>query len=324
MIECKLCKKWFKAITPTHLKIKHNLTIAEYDAPRYTSETIEKLRTKPQWNTGLTSKTDERIRKMSNKLLGRPAWNAGLTTETDEHLKTVGLNRRGKKGQYLACDYCDKKFYRANSQIKSSGGHHKKNNYCSKECKYNASRGFKPWNKDLNKENSDKIKALSIKLSEAHKNNPKYIWSVERKKKWNEKMKPYRDVRQWTEEQRKHMSMISANQRKWHSISKPELKIKGILNLLELKENIDYFHNKGIKLLTDRWKRPDFRLELDKTIIEYDGKYWHPEGNEKDKQRNLEYEKLGYTLYILNEDDELEMRVNEIVCQTKKKRKHIR
>ena len=38
-------------------------------------------------------------------------------------------------------------------------------------------------------------------------------------------------------------------------------------------------------------------------IIEYDGKYWHKKNNNKDNTRNGIYEKQGYDILIINEDD---------------------
>ena len=47
------------------------------------------------WNKGLTKETDERMKKIGNKLKGRQSWNTGLTKETDERVKKSSDNHKG-------------------------------------------------------------------------------------------------------------------------------------------------------------------------------------------------------------------------------------
>lgn len=48
---------------------------------------------------------------------------------------------------------------------------------------------------------------------------------------------------------------------------------------------------------------PDFIDEENRIIVEFDGKYWHKNTNDKDIKRNNTYNAYGYKLLSLNEDD---------------------
>jgi very-short-patch-repair endonuclease len=45
-------------------------------------------------------------------------------------------------------------------------------------------------------------------------------------------------------------------------------------------------------------------------LIEFDGVYWHKDSQEKDIRRNETYEKLGYKLLIINENDLINNKIN--------------
>ena len=157
-----------------------------------------------------------------------------------------------------------------------------------------------PWNFGLTKETSETVKLAGQKISKIAKGNPRYKWSDARKQNFISKITGHKGSIV-SEEQKKKLSELAANQRKWFSISSSELKIKKRLIEAGFIEGTDFVHNQGLKLLTGKWKRPDFRFPKTKTILEFDGERWHKEGNEKDAERNKEYERLGYRVIILSE-----------------------
>lgn len=160
-------------------------------------------------------------------------------------------------------------------------------------------KGHKPWNFGLTKETSEKVQAIAQKIS-ADRGNPKRRWSEEKKLNFISKVTGHKGPIV-SEEQRKRLSMLASNQRQWFSISSYELKIKQKLIEAGFIETRDFSHNEGIKLLTGRWKRPDFTFPQLRIIIEFDGEKWHKTGNDKDATRNQEYARLGYDVIILTE-----------------------
>lgn len=90
-----------------------------------------------------------------------------------------------------------------------------------------------------------------------------------------------RKMREWTIKHNKTMNL--------HSPSKPERKMKEILEKIETK----YIHQKIIEVFT-----VDFFIPEKMLIIEVDGKYWHnyPNGTEKDKIRDKKLQELGYKI----------------------------
>lgn len=133
MIKCEICSKKLKAITHTHLRVKHGMTTGDYSKIYPNSPTT--------WSKGLTIETDERVKRfvehpnvMKNrfkkgqhpspstefykgfkhteetkaKMKGRMPWNKGLTKEDDARLKAslerknkISIKMRGKSTKWL-------------------------------------------------------------------------------------------------------------------------------------------------------------------------------------------------------------------------------
>jgi len=91
MIKCKLCGKYFKIITNTHLKAAHQCTLKDY---------TKKFGTK---NCGfispnLLSKNDPRFKKWKESLKKRPAsWSKGYTKETNPSVLKISETFKRKK-----------------------------------------------------------------------------------------------------------------------------------------------------------------------------------------------------------------------------------
>ena len=82
--------------------------------------------------------------------------------------------------------------------------------------------------------------------------------------------------------------------------TKPELKIKRILDKLGLEENKDYYHNKRIKVKKGKYYYPDFLILKDdkREVIECSPRIWHSRWNRDDEGKknyflNKNYEYLS-------------------------------
>lgn len=92
MAQCQLCKHKFKAITNTHLKAAHNLTLFEYKK-RFPDQKIG-FSILPN----LLQKNDPRFIKWKNSLKKRNvSWNKGYTKETHSGLLKLSQTMKKKK-----------------------------------------------------------------------------------------------------------------------------------------------------------------------------------------------------------------------------------
>lgn len=97
---CKICNKYFKQITESHLKIRHSISMKEYksmfpDYEIFDKEDIElyKLMQKERRMNG----SKEGFQKGHKMQIGRPSWNKGLTKDTDERVKKYSNLLKGRK-----------------------------------------------------------------------------------------------------------------------------------------------------------------------------------------------------------------------------------
>lgn len=115
VVQCLICKKFFKGITNTHLE-KHKLTLEQYKDVFKTSYLWNKNRT--SWVKGLTKETDERVRKLSNntqKTILRKYGVTNISKVPDIMEKMVETRRKtdnygkGKKKEGTSKNLKDKK-----------------------------------------------------------------------------------------------------------------------------------------------------------------------------------------------------------------------
>ena len=83
-----------------------------------------------------------------------------------------------------------------------------------------------------------------------------------------------------------------------------ERKIKEWLELNNMKEGLEFFHNSRVKL-RGRWYWLDFVVPESRTVIEYSPEVWHKLWNRKsaDERKKEALEELGYNLLSLNDKD---------------------
>lgn len=145
--------------------------------------------------------------------------------------------------------------------------------------------GSKPqWNKGLTKETDERVLKNSLAVKKAIlklRENGKAVgcfckeyWTAEKRKNQSEQKKKF-----YAEHPEKHPNRKLAGNRK--QMTYPEQVAFDWLTL----HNIEFEHQKefcfnGIKRFVD------FYIPSKKMFIEIDGEYWHPEGNDIDKQKD--------------------------------------
>lgn len=199
-------------------------------------------------------------------------------------------------GKY-SCPYCDLSF------SKFGISNHIKQTHKGID---NGMKGKTPWNKGLNKENNSSVLDMSKKISIIMKEKSKKgllskpfskdYWTDEERKKKSEEKKKF-----FEENPEMHPNRLLANNR--NNMSYPEKIAYDYLTKLD----VDFEHQK--KILN---YYPDFVIS-NNIIIEIDGEYWHPIGNEKDRIRDLELNNLGYKVYRIRSKEKIEQRIDEIL-----------
>lgn len=85
----------------------------------------------------------------------------------------------------------------------------------------------------------------------------------------------------------------------------PELRIKKILDMLGLKENVDYFHNRRVRNDRGYFYYPDFMLDGFRKVIECSPRIWHGKyWNISDKERADFFHSIGYDYIRLDDHTE--------------------
>jgi len=85
----------------------------------------------------------------------------------------------------------------------------------------------------------------------------------------------------------------------------PEVRAKKILDSMGLRENIDYYHNKRIRVGKGRYYYPDF-IVFDKIVFGVDPSIWHTMWNRDDNAKITYLKKLGYEYVSLSDKNERE------------------
>ena len=148
------------------------------------------------------------------------------------------------------------------------------------------------WNKGLTKETDERVKhnakAVSIAMKKGIANGSiinrctSIYWTAEKRKAQSEEKK-----RLYAEHPEKHPNCKLAGNRK--QMTYPEQIAFDWLST----SNIEFEHQK--EFCFDGIKRfVDFYIPSKKMFIEIDGEYWHPEGNDRDKQKDEIALKNGY------------------------------
>jgi hypothetical protein len=104
------------------------------------------------------------------------------------------------------------------------------------------------------------------------------------------------------------------------SYSPPEMKIKIILEKFGLVEGKDFVHNARVRYSKRISYYPDF-LIWNKFIIEYSPAVWHKlywNTEEKFKVRKKRLEKLGYIVFVIEKEEEIEERMKRILAKVMK------
>lgn len=99
--------------------------------------------------------------------------------------------------------------------------------------------------------------------------------------------------------------------------SPPERRIKAILEEHGLIEGKDFVHNKRIKYSNRISYYPDF-LVFNKFIIEYSPHVWHKlywNMEERFKLRTRRLKELGYEVFTIEREEEIERKVKQILKQ---------
>lgn len=187
----------------------------------------------------------------------------------------------------LLCKHCNK-------ECKNGNSHRNHERTCPK----NENRVYKsgmlgksPWNKGLTKED-ERVRRGAETLSKNTKGKPGRPYTEEQKKAKSIWRKQYH-----LDNPEEHPNRKLAGNRK--KISYPE---RVALEWLE-RNNIVFEHQKKIGPYY-----PDF--VVGKNIIEIDGEYWHNE--EKDKEKNCFFAKMGYTIYRIKAKEMIEKRLSNI------------
>ena len=182
----------------------------------------------------------------------------------------------------IKCDYCGKQFSRVLSAIKE-------NNYCSLACKYLDPKLKEKIGASLR--NSEKFQKFRASQKRKNMEGVRVSKDTEFKKGW-----------QYTEKGREIIKKRLKTLRT--KTSKPELKVKELLESLELP----YEHVGGGQLIIGS-KNPDFvRIDGEKCIIEVFGTYWHdPEvckyWHQTEEGTKNYYGAYGYEVLVIWEDE---------------------
>lgn len=164
-------------------------------------------------------------------------------------------------------------------------------------------KGIPAWNKGLTKKTDERIKAQAESLSSYMKNK---ISNGEHSGAWT--------AEYWTEDRRREKSKEKKDLYKKFPEKHPNRKLANnrikmtypekVAHDWLVSQNISFIHQ--AKILS---YFVDFKVGT--LLIEIDGERWHPIGNEKDQQRDLELLKHGYTVVRIRSKEKIEERLKE-------------
>jgi very-short-patch-repair endonuclease len=191
-----------------------------------------------------------------------------------------------------------------------------KNSFVNHErtCKLNPNRTLtwlvlnkdklQPWNKGLSKEKDTRLAKQAKQISNTLK-----------QKFENGFKTPAHTNEYWTPERRKQKSLWKKEQHK----NNPELHPNRLL--AKNKTKMTYPEQVAFNWLTNKkyvfeYQKPIVNFFVDfcvgNIVIEIDGERWHPIGNEKDKQRDITLNSLGFKVYRIRSKEKIEKRLEDI------------
>jgi len=237
------------------------------------------------WNKGLTKETNESVKKTSESLKGKK-----LSNETKRKLSE---SLKGKKAWNKGIPRSEKTKEKLSKSMKgknAKGDHYLYGKHLSEEVKRKISKTLK---------GHKHSKETRRKNSEAHKGKKAYWYgkhhSKESKRKMSKARKKYLKNPEARKMQRIFILKRLQNYKGPYKDTKPELKMKEILNNL----NIPFEHQFRLENYLF-----DFKIKGKNILIEVDGDYWHGnpkiykdlnEMQKKMQKRGLEKGKLAKT-----------------------------
>lgn len=278
-MRCLICKKNFKAITPMHLKNKHNITTIQYKE-LFPTKNIKMIsckkalkRTQKAWETKRKRGTDKKILKGVYKQCLFCGIDFYASKSSVRKFHTKECYSKYQKGKSLPLETCK-------NMSAAQMGHP-----TSKETRDKISIANSGENNGMygNVYTDDEILRISAKSKEVSKR-PEVI---EKKRKYYHSEEGKRNCRKGG-----LIKALKSPNKKFYD-TKPELKVKGILS----KNEIGFIHPFPIWNIKHCYAA-DFYLPEFNLILEADGKYWHnyPFGTEQDSIRNAEIKEAGYNL----------------------------
>ena len=203
----------------------------------------------------------------------------------------------------LTCTFCFK-------VCKNKNSHHNH----ERTCRLNPNRtltwlvlnkqNIQPWNKGLSKEKDTRLaeqaKQISKTLKEKHENGFRTLAHT---------------AEYWTPERRKQKSLWKKELHK----NNPELHPNRLL--AKNKTKMTYPEQVAFDWLINKKCVFEYQKSIDNffvdfcignIVIEIDGERWHPLNNEKDKQRDITLNKLGFKVYRIRSKEKIEKRLQEI------------
>jgi len=199
--------------------------------------------------------------------------------------------------------------------------------YCGRECKNNNSlinherlckqnpakqiswleqnrNNVKSWNKGLTKNTDSRVAKNAKNTSNGMK---KLIAEGKHPTAWTSEF--------WTAEARKNKSEEKKALYLKHPEKHPNRKLAGNRSKMTYPERVafDFLTASGIKFIHQH-KILGYYVDfcIDSTIIEIDGEHWHPIGNDKDTNRDLELIASGYSIHRIRSKERIEERLKEI------------
>ena len=272
MVECIICFKSFKSITPGHLRL-HELTVHEYEEkfPDAGIGTLGKGR-KMTWGDKVS---ETMLREGTNK--GRIPWNKDQTKETNASLKKLSDKYKGQKKPEHSGRM--KKYLRSLSGKKHLKEFSESQKKLWSDPEYrqkmsDAHLGQVAWNKGLTAKDDPRMAKGLAKRTQTRKE---------------------RYSKEW------HSALGRLARSKANFSVRPN-KVEALLDEIS-PDSIKYVGNSKfwVTLADGRKKNPDFKVEGQNKLIEVFGDYWHRDDNPEEIIRD--YKKVGFECLVFWESE---------------------
>ncbi len=203
----------------------------------------------------------------------------------------------------LICQFCSKEYFNLKGVV-----HHE--NYCKNNPNkkqtgwaiYVKNNGI--WNKGLTQEDDVRVAKISKSIKKIMQDKAKrgILWGSFTKDFWSE------EKRSQKSEEKKKLYLEFPEKH-------PNRKVAGNRNKMTYPEKIafDWFVTHNIEF--EHQKRIENKFAdfcIGNLIIEIDGDYWHPIGNERDKQKDEMYKVNGYDVVRIRASENIEDRLKEL------------